>query len=236
MTTTIDTTTPDPTDRPTDSRHRTIDQRTARTWHRAAKRVGEADNGSFASSDHRADDCRRRVCRLPGCSLRHRRSDHRGQRVRLLRGLHCGVRCGERHSHPHRRSRAPHHPPDVRRRASTRQSSSLPRPRPQLGSLHCSDSRASPPVPSAPARWCRGWATPPTIPATIVWAIGFAVLAGILGLGIGLIARQSAAAISGVLVWWLVIENLVSVFASERVVRFMPFVAGNGMLDDRRRR
>ncbi len=69
-----------------------------------------------------------------------------------------------------------------------------------------------------------------TIPATIVWATGFAVLSGILGLGIGLIARQSAAAISGVLVWWLVVENLVAVFAAERVVRFMPFVAGNGML------
>ena len=31
--------------------------------------------------------------------------------------------------------------------------------------------------------------------------------------------------------WWLVIENLVSVFAPERVVRFMPFFAGNGMLE-----
>lgn len=70
-----------------------------------------------------------------------------------------------------------------------------------------------------------------TIPATIVWATGFSVLAGVLGLGIGLAARQSAAAISGVLVWWLVVENLVSVFAPERVVRFMPFFAGNGMLE-----
>lgn len=70
-----------------------------------------------------------------------------------------------------------------------------------------------------------------TIPAMIGWATGFAVLAGILGLGVGLIARQSAAAISGVLVWWLVVENLVSAFAAERVVRFMPFFAGNGMLD-----
>lgn len=70
-----------------------------------------------------------------------------------------------------------------------------------------------------------------TIPATIVWATGFTVLAGTLGLGIGLIARQSAAAISGVLVWWLVIENLVTAFAPERVVRFMPFFAGNGMLE-----
>lgn len=72
--------------------------------------------------------------------------------------------------------------------------------------------------------------TTSTIPATIMWATGFTILAGILGLGIGLIARQSAAAISGVLVWWLVIESLVSVFAPDRVVRFMPFVAGNGML------
>lgn len=70
-----------------------------------------------------------------------------------------------------------------------------------------------------------------TIPATIVWATGFAVLAGVLGLGIGLIARQSAAAISGVLVWWLVIENLVAAFAPDRLVRLMPFVAGNGMLE-----
>ena len=69
------------------------------------------------------------------------------------------------------------------------------------------------------------------IPTTIAWAIGFSVLASILGLGIGLIARQSTAAISGLLIWWLVIENLVSVFASEQVVRFMPFVAGNGMLE-----
>jgi len=57
------------------------------------------------------------------------------------------------------------------------------------------------------------------------------VFAGTLGLGVGLIARQSAAAISGVLAWWLVIENLVAVFAPERVVRFMPFFAGNGMLE-----
>jgi uncharacterized membrane protein YiaA len=70
-----------------------------------------------------------------------------------------------------------------------------------------------------------------TIPTSIAWATGFAVLSGVLGLGIGLVARHSAAAISGVLVWWLVIESLVSAFAPERVVRFMPFVAGNGMLD-----
>ena len=70
-----------------------------------------------------------------------------------------------------------------------------------------------------------------SIPTTIAWATGFAVLAGVLGLGIGLITRHSAAAISGVLIWWLVVENLVAVFAPERIVRLMPFVAGNGMLE-----
>ncbi len=69
-----------------------------------------------------------------------------------------------------------------------------------------------------------------TIPATVGWATGFATLSGVLGLGIGLIARQSAAAISGLLVWWLVVESLVAVFAPERYVRFLPFYAGNGML------
>jgi len=68
------------------------------------------------------------------------------------------------------------------------------------------------------------------IPSTVAWATGFTVLAGILGLGVGLVARHSAGAISGLLVWWLVVESLVNVFAPERVVRFMPFFAGNGML------
>jgi uncharacterized membrane protein YiaA len=69
-----------------------------------------------------------------------------------------------------------------------------------------------------------------TMPATIGWSVGFAALAGLLGLGIGLVARQSAAAISGLLVWWLVVESLVTVFADARYARFLPFVAGNGML------
>ncbi len=30
--------------------------------------------------------------------------------------------------------------------------------------------------------------------------------------------------------WWLVVESLVSVFAPDRYVRFLPFVAGNGMI------
>lgn len=69
-----------------------------------------------------------------------------------------------------------------------------------------------------------------TIPSTVGWSVGFATLAGLLGLGIGLIARQSAAAISGLLVWWLVVESLATVFINARYARFLPFVAGNGML------
>ncbi len=69
-----------------------------------------------------------------------------------------------------------------------------------------------------------------TMLSTSLWAIGFASLAAVLGLGIGMISRLSTAAVSGLLVWWLVVENLVGVFLAERFARFMPFTAGNGML------
>ena len=69
-----------------------------------------------------------------------------------------------------------------------------------------------------------------TMPATIGWATAFTTLSALLGLGIGAIARHGAAAISGLLVWWLVVEQLVVVFVDARYTRFMPFVAGNGML------
>ncbi|MDH3679960.1 MAG: hypothetical protein OEV40_08440 [Acidimicrobiia bacterium] len=45
-----------------------------------------------------------------------------------------------------------------------------------------------------------------------------------------MIARHSAAAISGLLIWWLVVESLVTVFVNERYSRFLPFIAGNRML------
>lgn len=62
-------------------------------------------------------------------------------------------------------------------------------------------------------------------------ALLFTALASVLGLGIGMIARHSSAAISGLLVWWLVVENLLSVFVSERYARFMPFRAGNSLVE-----
>ena len=47
-----------------------------------------------------------------------------------------------------------------------------------------------------------------------------------LGLGVGMAVRHSAAAISGLLVWWLVVEGMVVSFALVQVVRFVPFDAG----------
>lgn len=65
------------------------------------------------------------------------------------------------------------------------------------------------------------------IASTSAWAILFASMAAILGLGVGMVARHSTAAVSGLLVWWLVVENLFSAFLAERFLRFMPFMAGN---------
>lgn len=69
-----------------------------------------------------------------------------------------------------------------------------------------------------------------SIPGTIAWALTFTTLASLLGLGAGLIVRHSAAAISGLLVWWLVAENLLLAFLPETVSRFLPFTAGGGLL------
>lgn len=65
--------------------------------------------------------------------------------------------------------------------------------------------------------------------STIAWATAFTSLAAVLGLGVGMIARHSTAAVSGLLVWWLVVENLLTLFLAERFSRFLPFVAGNSL-------
>jgi len=52
----------------------------------------------------------------------------------------------------------------------------------------------------------------------------------VLGLGVGMIVRHSAAAISGLLVWWLVAENLLWAFLPATVSRFLPFYAGGALL------
>lgn len=69
-----------------------------------------------------------------------------------------------------------------------------------------------------------------SIPATVGWALLFTSLSAVLGLGIGMILRHSAAAVGGLLVWGFVLEPLLNNFLPARVARFMPFVAGNHML------
>lgn len=66
--------------------------------------------------------------------------------------------------------------------------------------------------------------------ATAGWALLFTCIASVLGLGVGLIVRHSAAAISGLIVWWLVIENLLWAFLPETATRFLPFYAGGALL------
>ena len=68
------------------------------------------------------------------------------------------------------------------------------------------------------------------IPATIGWALIFTAFSGVLGLGIGMIVRHSAAAVSGVLVWGFVIEPLLNAFLPAKGARLLPFVAGNHLL------
>lgn len=69
-----------------------------------------------------------------------------------------------------------------------------------------------------------------TIAETAMWALLYTALAAVLGLGVGMVVRHSSAALSGVLVWGLVLENLLTVFTPESVSRFLPFVAGNNLL------
>lgn len=66
--------------------------------------------------------------------------------------------------------------------------------------------------------------------ATALWALGFTTSAAVIGVGIGMTVRHGAAAISGLLVWWFVIENLIRAFAPATVARFLPFDAGYRVL------
>lgn len=69
--------------------------------------------------------------------------------------------------------------------------------------------------------------------ASAAWGLVLTSLAAVLGLGIGMIIRHSAAAISTALVWTFVIENLVRSTAPARASRLLPFSAANGLLSIR---
>jgi hypothetical protein len=67
--------------------------------------------------------------------------------------------------------------------------------------------------------------------ATALWGLLLTTMAPVFGLGIGMIIRHGSVAISVVLVWALVIENLIKAFAPAALSRLMPFSAANGLLD-----
>jgi ABC-2 type transport system permease protein len=63
------------------------------------------------------------------------------------------------------------------------------------------------------------------------WALLYISLAGLIGLGVGMIARHSAGAITGLLLWSFVIESLFAPALPGAVVHFLPFSAGYRLLD-----
>ena len=64
------------------------------------------------------------------------------------------------------------------------------------------------------------------LPSTVLWALLYTSGSAVLGLGVGMVVRHSAGAVSGLLVWWLVVEGLIVGFAPGEVVRFVPFDTG----------
>jgi len=63
------------------------------------------------------------------------------------------------------------------------------------------------------------------------WAATYIVLAALIGLGVGMIVRHSAAAITGLLMWSFVVESLFSPLLPDGVLHLLPFSAGYRLLD-----
>ena len=69
------------------------------------------------------------------------------------------------------------------------------------------------------------------IASRALWALLYTALAAMIGLGVGMIVRHSAGAISGLLMWAFVIESLFAPALPEGVRHFLPFSAGYRLLD-----
>jgi ABC-2 type transport system permease protein len=64
-----------------------------------------------------------------------------------------------------------------------------------------------------------------------LWALLYIALAALIGLGVGMIARHTAGAITGLLLWSFVIESLFAPAMPEAVRHVLPFSAGYRLLD-----
>jgi hypothetical protein len=63
------------------------------------------------------------------------------------------------------------------------------------------------------------------------WALLYITLAALIGLGVGMIVRHTAGAISGLLMWSFVVESLFAPALPESVRHLLPFSAGYRLLD-----
>ena len=64
-----------------------------------------------------------------------------------------------------------------------------------------------------------------------LWALLYIALAALIGLGVGMIVRHTAGAITGLLMWSFVIESLFAPALPQGVRHFLPFSAGYRLLD-----
>ena len=64
-----------------------------------------------------------------------------------------------------------------------------------------------------------------------LWASLYIVLAALIGLGVGMITRHTAAAITGLLMWSFVVESLFAPLLPDGVLHLLPFSAGYRLLD-----
>ncbi len=69
-----------------------------------------------------------------------------------------------------------------------------------------------------------------TLVSSTMWALLYTSLSAVLGVGLGMIVRHSAMAVSGLLVWGFLLEGLFNLFLPARITRFLPFLAGDRML------
>lgn len=67
----------------------------------------------------------------------------------------------------------------------------------------------------------------------VAWALVLTTLASVLGLGVGLIMRHSAAAVTTVLIWALAVETIVRGILPVNASRLLPFAAAHGLLGTR---
>lgn len=64
-----------------------------------------------------------------------------------------------------------------------------------------------------------------------MWASLYIVVAALVGLGVGMIIRHTAAAITGLLMWSFVVESLFAPLLPDGVLHLLPFSAGYRLLD-----